>query len=267
VGRVGYADLRDGERNTLIQEQKLQKKLACYCKPCYNGIKEKSRTSGKGGRRMYDLNSGKFVPISKTVARRLFDQGRMVYLTPSYIAIDRFKLQFRPAPIPYDARSFDYAVIDFERQNWQYTYLANFWIIKNREWEERKMEHILREIFDLERIQEYAEANIDLTEWIEEEYGEKRKILLITTLVSGGHGAYIPGIVLDLFGQAEGYDLEDPYNLEANETIYDALMFLEDEVNECLNRLIPSKGTYYIGYHEADGSYCLFYMETEKGDQ
>ena len=125
------------------------------------------------------------------------------------------------------------------------------------------MKEKLREIFDLDWIQEYAEANIDHTEWIEEGDGEKRKILLITTLVSSGYGAYIPGIVLDLFGRAEGYDLEDPYNLEANETIYDALMFLEDEVNDCLNRLLPSKGTYYMGYYEADGSYCLFYEETE----
>ena len=126
------------------------------------------------------------------------------------------------------------------------------------------MEYILKEIFDLERIQEYAEKHIDLTEWIEEGDGEKRKILLITTLVSSGHGAYIPGIVLELFGRAEGYDLKDPYNLEANETIYDALMSLEDEVNECLNKLLPSKGTYYMGYYDADGSYCLFYEETER---
>ena len=209
----------------------------------------------------------KFAQISKTVARRLFDEGRRVFLTPSYIASKRLNFTFTPVPIAYEAKSFHDAVIDFEIQHWRYACHANFWVIKNREWEEKKVEYILREIFDLERIQEYAKANIDLTEWIEEECGEKRKILLINTLVSGGHGAYIPGIVLDLFGRAEGYDLEDPYNLEANETIYDALMFLEDEVNECLNRLLPSKGVYYIGYHEADGSYCLFYEETEKGDQ
>jgi hypothetical protein len=52
--------------------------------------------------------------------------------------------------------------------------------------------------------------------------------------------------------------------LEDNETIYDALACLEDEVNDLLNELLPSKGTYYIGYYEADGSYCLFYEETEK---
>ena len=105
--------------------------------------------------------------------------------------------------------------------------------------------------------------NIHNTEWIEEEYGEKRKILVIDTLFSGAHGAYIPGMVLQLFGQAEGYDLEDPYNPE-NETIYDALMFLENEVNECLNRLLPSKGPFYIGYHEADGSYCFSTKSTRK---
>ena len=122
----------------------------------------------------------------------------------------------------------------------------------------------IKEIFDLERIQEYAEANINLTEWIEEECGEKRKILEVATLFHGANGAYIPGMVLELFGQAEGYDLEDPYNFEKNETIHDALISLEIEVNECLNRLLPSKGVYYIGYHEADGSYCLFYEEYEE---
>jgi len=123
------------------------------------------------------------------------------------------------------------------------------------------MEQKVKEIFNLEWIKGFVEKNIESTEWIEEEYGEKRKILVIDTLFSGAHGAYIPGMVLQLFDQADGYDLEDPYNLEKNETIYDALLCLEDEVNECLNALISSKGRYYIGYHEADGSYCLFYME------
>ncbi len=125
------------------------------------------------------------------------------------------------------------------------------------------MKERIREIFDLEWIQEYAKANIDQTEWIEEECGETRKILVIDTLFNGALGAYIPGMVLQLFDQADGYDLEDPYN-EKNETIYDALMFLENEVNKCLNELLPAKGTYYIGYHEADGSYCLFYEEYEE---
>jgi len=122
----------------------------------------------------------------------------------------------------------------------------------------------IKEIFDLNRIREYTEANIYHTEWIEEDCGERRKILLIATLVDGGFGAYIPGMVLELFGRAQGYDLEDPYNWEKNETIYDALISLEIEVNEYLNQLLPSKGWYYMGYHEADGSYCFFYEEYEE---
>ena len=126
------------------------------------------------------------------------------------------------------------------------------------------MKEKIREIFELDRIQEYAEANIDLTEWIEEdEYGGKRKILEVVNLFHSANGAYIPGMVLELFGEADGYDLEDPYNPE-NETIYDALECLENEVNKCLNELLLAKGTYYIGYHEADGSYCLFYEEYEE---
>jgi hypothetical protein len=125
------------------------------------------------------------------------------------------------------------------------------------------VERKLKEIFNLEWIREFAERNIRNSEWIEEECGEKRRILVVDTLFDGSHGAYIPGMVLALFGQAEGYDLEDPYNHEKNETIYDALMFLENEVNQCLNELLPSKGWYYVGYCEADGSYCLFYEECE----
>lgn len=125
------------------------------------------------------------------------------------------------------------------------------------------MEERVKQVFNLKLIREFAEKNIESAEWIEE-CGEKRRILVIDTLVSGGHGAYIPAMVLELFGQAEEFDLEDPYNLEKNETIYDALMLLENEVNECLNRLLPSKGMYYVGYHESDGSYCLFYEEYEE---
>jgi hypothetical protein len=127
--------------------------------------------------------------------------------------------------------------------------------------EEGKMKERIKEVFNLEWIREFAEKNIDYTEWIEEECGEKRKILLIETLVSGGYGAYIPGLVLEMFGQAEEYDLENPYNYDKNETIHDALMFLENEISDCLNELLPSKGRYYVGYHEYDGSYCLFYEE------
>lgn len=125
------------------------------------------------------------------------------------------------------------------------------------------MEEKIKQLFDLERIKQVAEENIDQAEWIEEPCGGRRRTLVIETLYSSWHGAYIPGMVLDLFGKAEGFDLEDPYNLAKNEWIHDALQELEDEVNDALNRLIPSRGSYYVGYHESDGSYCLFYEEYE----
>ncbi len=127
------------------------------------------------------------------------------------------------------------------------------------------MKDRIREIFDLKWIQEYVEKNIDQVEWIEEDW-EKRRTLVIDTLFDGGLGVYIPGMVLELFGEADEFDLEDPYN-EKNVTIYDTLMFLENEVNKCLNHLLPAKGTYYIGYLEADGSYCLFYEEEYEEEQ
>ncbi len=126
------------------------------------------------------------------------------------------------------------------------------------------MKEIIKEVFNLEWIKNFVEKNIEFTEWIEEECGETRRILVIETLISGAHGAYIPGLVLEMFGQAEGFDLEDPYNWEKNETIHDALMFLENEITDYLNELLPSKGRYYVGYHEYDGSYCLFYEEEVK---
>jgi len=129
------------------------------------------------------------------------------------------------------------------------------------------MKEIIKKTFDLDWIKRFAEKNIENTEWVEEEFGETRKVLVIETLVSGGYGAYIPGLVLGMFGQAEGYDLKNPYNYEKNETIHDALMFLEDQINDCLNELLPSKGRYYVGYHECDGSYCLFYEEYEEVEE
>ena len=119
----------------------------------------------------------------------------------------------------------------------------------------------IKEMFDLEFIRRFAEDNIDFSDWTEEDCGETRRILVIETLVSGSQGAYIPGLVLELFGQAEGYDLEDPYNWEKNELIHDELMHWENKINDCLNKLLPSRGYYYVGYLEHDGSYCLFYEE------
>ena len=126
------------------------------------------------------------------------------------------------------------------------------------------MTRTFKGIFDLDQIKAFTEAHIDEAEWIEGPCGEKRRTLVIETLVDSWHGAYIPGMVLELFGQGEGYDLENPYNWKKNETIHDALMFLENEIADCLNKLLPSNGTYYVGYHEYDGSYCLFYEELKQ---
>ena len=90
---------------------------------------------------------------------------------------------------------------------------------------QRQMEERVKQIFNLRWIRDFVEKNIESIEWIEED-GEKRRVLVIDTLFDGRLGAYIPGWVLELFGQAEDYDLEDPYNLEKNETIYDALEYL-----------------------------------------
>ena len=123
------------------------------------------------------------------------------------------------------------------------------------------MQQRIKQLFDLEGMKNFVEKNINHTEWIEEEYGETRRILIIETLVNGAHGAYIPGMVLELFGQAEGFDLEDPYNYDKNESIHDELMYWENKISDCLNKLLPSRGYYYVGYLEHDGSYCLFYEE------
>lgn len=128
----------------------------------------------------------------------------------------------------------------------------------------KSIEERIKEVFNLEWIRDFVAENIRDGEWIEEEYGEKRKVLVIETLVNGAHGAYIPGMVLELFGQAEGYDLENPYNHEKNESIHEDLMYWENKINDCLNELLPSEGRYYVGYHESDGSYCLFYEEYEE---
>jgi len=50
------------------------------------------------------------------------------------------------------------------------------------------MKERIEEVFNLEWMKNFVEKNIDCTEWIEEEYGETRKVLLIETLVSGAHG-------------------------------------------------------------------------------
>jgi hypothetical protein len=122
-------------------------------------------------------------------------------------------------------------------------------------------------VFDLDQIKAFTKAHIDEAEWVEGPCGERRRTLVIETLVSGGHGVHIPSMVLELFGETDGYGPEDPHYTK-EEWIYDTLTLLENTITDALNELLlddtmPAKGYYYVGFHEYDGSYCLFYEEYE----
>lgn len=117
-----------------------------------------------------------------------------------------------------------------------------------------------RGVFDLDQIREYAEAHIDEAEWIDGPWGERRRTVVIETLVDGWHGHHIPGMVLEIFGEADGYGPEDPHYTKGEWTM-DMLLLLENSISDALNDALPSKGYYFIGFCEDDGSYCLFYEE------
>lgn len=122
------------------------------------------------------------------------------------------------------------------------------------------MTRSFRGVFDLDRIRDYAEAHIDDAEWIDGPWGEKRRTLVIDTLVDGWHGHHIPEMVLELFGEADGYGPEDPHYSKGEWTM-DMLLLLENSISDALNDALPSPGYYFIGFREDDGSYCLFYEE------
>lgn len=86
---------------------------------------------------MRNLNIGKYKRIRKDVARRLFNQGRIIYLTPSKIVACDSSTWIKPYPINNRTeRNFDDLVNSFEFYNccWELGYYTNFWI--NREEEE-----------------------------------------------------------------------------------------------------------------------------------
>ena len=83
---------------------------------------------------MKDLTIGKYTRIRKDVARRLFDQGRIIYLTPSKIAASDSSMWIKPYPINNRAgENFDDLVNRYEYYNCCYElgYYTNFWL--NRE--------------------------------------------------------------------------------------------------------------------------------------
>lgn len=83
---------------------------------------------------MRDVTIGKYKRVRKDVARRLFDQGRIIYLTPSKIVATDSGEWIKPYPINNRAgHNFDDVVNNFEFYNCCYElgYYTNFWI--NRE--------------------------------------------------------------------------------------------------------------------------------------
>ena len=80
---------------------------------------------------MRNLDTGKYTRVRKDVARRLFNEGRTVYLTPSNVVADDSNMWIKPYPINNRAgENFDNAVNSFEYYNCNYElgYYTNFWI-------------------------------------------------------------------------------------------------------------------------------------------
>ncbi len=86
---------------------------------------------------MRDLTIGKYKRIRKDVARRLFNRGRIIYLTPSNIAACDSGPWIKPYPINNRAgHDFDSIVNNFEFYNccWELGYYTNFWIKEEEAW-------------------------------------------------------------------------------------------------------------------------------------
>ncbi len=88
---------------------------------------------------MRDLNVGEYTRVRKDVARRLYKEGRTIYLTPSNIAATGSNFWIKPYPInSKDEKNFDDIVGEFEYYNCNYElgYYTNFWIDEEEEKEE-----------------------------------------------------------------------------------------------------------------------------------
>jgi len=88
---------------------------------------------------MRDLDNGKYTRIRKDVARRLFNEGKTIYLTPSNIAASDSNLWIKPYPIQrisgIPGVPFDTKVNEFEYYNCNHElgYYTNFWINEEEE--------------------------------------------------------------------------------------------------------------------------------------
>jgi hypothetical protein len=83
---------------------------------------------------MRNLDNGKYTRIRKDVARRLFNEGKTIYLTPSNVVASDSNMWITPIPIgrEYGLRCFNCAVSEFGYHNCNHElgYYTNFWIIE-----------------------------------------------------------------------------------------------------------------------------------------
>ena len=80
---------------------------------------------------MRDLNVGKYTRVRKDVARRLYNEGKTIYLTPSNVAASDSNFWIKPYAIKNGSeRNFDDYVNAYEYYNCGYElgYYTNFWI-------------------------------------------------------------------------------------------------------------------------------------------
>lgn len=88
---------------------------------------------------MRNLNTGKYTRVRKDVARKLFKEGRVIYLTPSNVQASDCNMWIKPYPINNEGkRDFDSTVNQFEYYNCnsELGYYACFWINEEEEGKE-----------------------------------------------------------------------------------------------------------------------------------
>ena len=85
---------------------------------------------------MKSIVTKKYTRVRKNVARKLFNEGRIIYLTPSNVVASDSSPWIKPYPINNRAgQNFDDIVNNFEYYNccWELGYYTNFWINKEEE--------------------------------------------------------------------------------------------------------------------------------------
>ena len=97
---------------------------------------------------MRNFGTGKYTRVRKDVARRLYGEGKTIYLTPSNVAANDSNFWVKPLPISLEERSkryhipvdhsdlnFNQRVNEFEYYNCNYElgYYTNFWINEEEE--------------------------------------------------------------------------------------------------------------------------------------